>query len=128
MYRLLAGGPGFASLIHSRTLAYGTAAALCASAVAVTAAGVKRLRTFDEQWNLVLATTLLVSPLGWVYYGALLLPGWHGRWPWWLATACWLIPTPWLFAAQPSLLATVLWGSAASWGLLLIWFRALRAS
>jgi hypothetical protein len=24
--------------------------------------------------------------------------------------------------------ATLLWGSAASWGLLLIWFRSLRAS
>ena len=128
-YRLLAGDPAsLASVMHSGTIAYGIAAALCACAAAVTAVGLTRLRTFDDQWNLVLTTTLLVSPLGWVYYGALLLPGWRGRWPGWLATACWLVPTPWLSAGQPSIVATLLWGSAASWGLLLIWFRALRAS
>jgi alpha-1,2-mannosyltransferase len=128
-FRLLAGDPaGLASVMHSRSLAYGVAGALCVVAAAVTVAAVKRLPTFDDQWNLVLTTSLLVCPLGWVYYGALLLPGWRGRWPGWLATACWLVPTPWVFAGQPSPLATMAWGSAASWGLLLIWIRALRPS
>src|SRR4029078_11368213 len=105
-YRLLAGEPGLAPVAHSRMLAYGASAALCAAAAVVAAASARKLRTFDDQWNLVLTTTLLVSPLGWVYYGSLLLPGWRGRWPGWLATACWLLPTPWLFAGQPSMAAT----------------------
>jgi hypothetical protein len=73
----------------------------------------------DRQWTVVLASSLLVSPLGWVYYGVWLLPGLLGKWPGAAATAAWLIPTPWLLFGQPSGLATVLWGSAATWGLVL---------
>jgi len=103
---------------------------LVSSALVVVVAWIAcgRLRSIDDQWSLVLCTSLLICPLGWVYYGCFLLPGWRARWPGTLATACWLIPTPWLGAGQPSPLATVLWGSAASWGLLLIWVRSLRAS
>jgi hypothetical protein len=103
---------------------------LAASAVVVlvTWLACRRLRDVDDQWSLVLCATLLITPLGWVYYGCLLLPGWRARWPGVLATLCWLVPTPWLTAGQPSPLATVAWGSAATWGLLLIWIRALRPS
>lgn len=77
----------------------------------------------DRQWSLVLAASLLLSPVGWVYYGVWLLPGLGFTWPGTAATAAWLIPTPYLLWGQPSTLATALWGSASTWGLLLAFFH-----
>ncbi len=103
------------------------AAALVSSAVAVGAWLLcRRTTSIDHQWSVVMTATLLVCPLGWVYYGVLLLPGWKARWPGAPATACWLIPTPWLLIGQPSRLATLLWGSAATWGLILASVRTWR--
>ena len=82
----------------------------------------------DRQWSLVLCASLLLSPLGWVYYGVWLLPGQHFKWPGSIATAFWLIPTPWLLMTQPSAVATLLWGSAATWGLVLAFVHIARTA
>jgi len=81
----------------------------------------------DAEWSIAVATSLLLSPLGWVYYGVLLLPSLHFRFPGAAATICWLLPTTALLAGQPSALATLLWGSAATWGLVLAFVHIARS-
>jgi hypothetical protein len=128
VFRLFSPNRSFSILVDLGPSAGRLALLLCVATVIATWSFLRRMPLFDDQWTLVLSATLLVCPLGWIYYGCLLLPGWRARWPGFLATACWLIPTPWLIAGQPSVVATLFWGSAATWGLLLIWIRALRPS
>ena len=78
----------------------------------------------DRGWPLLIATALLVNPLGWIYYLWWLLPfvlvAGAGR-----LTACGaalLTVPPWaVFAAQPSAPATVTLGAVYVWGLLCLW-------
>jgi len=101
---------------------------LSAAVAMATCVACRRTVEYDRQFSLVVMGALLICPLGWVYYGCFLLPGWRARWPGALATACWLIPTPWLVAGQPSPLASLLWGSAATWGLVIAWMRTARSA
>jgi hypothetical protein len=94
--------------------------------IVATWAACKRSSDIDRQWNVVVAASLLISPLGWVYYGTLLLPAWRGQWPGLLATGCWLIPTPLIVVGQPSPIATLLWGSAPFWGLALAFVQMVK--
>jgi hypothetical protein len=98
------------------------------SIVVATYVACRRTNDVDRQWSVVLAASLLISPLGWLYYGAWLLPGLRGRWPGWASTACWLVPTPYLVLGQPSALATLTIGSSATWGLLLAFVHIARSA
>jgi hypothetical protein len=119
VFRLLTPNAQFAELAEVGRSARPIAVALSTVVVGITWVLCRKVQDVDVQWSMVTSATLLICPLGWVYYGVLLLPGWRARWPGIPATICWLIPTPWLLAGQPSALATVLWGSAATWGLAL---------
>jgi Glycosyltransferase family 87 len=126
-YRLFTQNTQFAPLA---TLPQGIHWIIGAGSVAIVALCWWRCRLVgdaDRQWSLVLSASLLLSPLGWVYYGVWLLPGLGFNWPGIAATAAWLIPTPYLIWGQPSPLATALWGSAATWGLLLAFLHRPRS-
>lgn len=128
VYRAFTVNPRFASVVDLGHGALWLTAILGAIVAMATWGRCRQLRELDAEWTIVLTATLLICPLGWVYYGCLLLPGWRARWPGILATACWLVPTPWITAGQPSALATVLWGSTATWGLLLAWWHTMRTA
>jgi hypothetical protein len=90
----------------------------------------------DHAVLLLLSSSLLVSPLGWVYYGWFLLPplaalwrsGFRSRQGWLLAPA--VVASFWPLAAtrlgQPSPWATLVFGSVYAWGLLAFWAVVLR--
>jgi len=79
-----------------------------------------------DSWFPLMAASLLASPLGWLHYGAWLLPGtrmaaWtRGAARGWCAP---LILIAWLGNLHPVLWATV--GSWYSWTLLALWWRSL---
>ena len=80
--------------------------------------------SLDRGWPLLIATALLVNPLGWIYYLWWLIPLLIGR-P--IGLACivgfaLLTIAPWtLFTGQPSVLLTVTLASSYVWGLLCVW-------
>jgi alpha-1,2-mannosyltransferase len=85
----------------------------------------------EASWALLVATSLLAFPLGWVYYAwwlapfALLVrvPSWS-----WLALPL-LLPPAWLLAlsSSGSAVAAVSWGSCFTWGALVWWAGLLRS-
>jgi Glycosyltransferase family 87 len=99
----------------------------------LTVAAAVRSKDVDRSWLLLMAGALLWSPLGWIYYGWLLMPPMIGlalrrrlpalMWAWALL---WLWPpyAPPVAAGQP--LAEMTVGSIYFWGLLLLWMGALR--
>jgi alpha-1,2-mannosyltransferase len=126
VYRNFAPNSQFVPLVDWHGAAAAITYAACAVVIGIAWWLCRRHAEIDKQWSIVMTAILLICPLGWVYYGVLLLPGWRARWPGVAATACWLIPTPWLLRGQPSGLATLLWGSAATWGLLLAALHVVR--
>jgi hypothetical protein len=126
-YRLLVENPQFAHLAVSERTVQWVMGVTASAVVVATWWACRVFRDIDREWSIVVCASLLLSPLGWVYYGVWLLPGMAFRWPGRIATACWLVPTPFLIVGQPSLLATALWGSAATWGLLLTFVHIARS-
>jgi hypothetical protein len=87
-----------------------------------------RTRALDDAWMPLVAASLLASPLGWVYYGAWLLPGTRAE-QWTKGVALgWCAPllaVGGLGFVNPWFGATV--GSCYGWTLLAIWFGAVRS-
>ena len=80
--------------------------------------------SLDRGWPLLIATALLVNPLGWIYYIWWLIPLLIGRpiGAVTLAGFALLTVAPWaIFAGQPSVLLTVTLAASYVWGLLLVW-------
>lgn len=101
------------------------AAAVALGATILTAV---RSTDLDHAWLLLLSGSLLWSPLGWIYYGWLLMPpalalGVKARLPplIWAWVLLWLWPpyTPRLSSGPPIVASTL--GSIYFWGLLLMW-------
>jgi len=80
--------------------------------------------SLDRGWPLLIATSLLVNPLGWIYYIWWLIPLLIGR-PLGaptLAGFALLTVAPWaIFSGQPSVLLTVTLAASYVWGLLCVW-------
>lgn len=124
--------PGFVA----RTVgAHGARAAQVVAGVGVllTVVVAARSRQIDKSWLLLMAGALLWSPLGWVYYGWLLMPpivalAINGRLPllaWgWILLWLWPPYTPSFATARPEVASTI--GSVYFWGLLLLWIAAIQ--
>lgn len=105
--------------------------------VSIAIIGIVTLRTATRSVDHAFASTvlgaLLISPLGWVYYHWLALPGclalWRQRRPLtaWLGLAGLAVPLISLVAFQPAPLATVTIGSAYTWSTLLLWLAVVRS-
>ena len=114
-------------------------------AVPVAIVALVRLRQLqrDRQFLVVTITALLLSPLGWIYYGWFLLPP--------LAASCksgelttsgrallllgigtlgFLVPppVPWTVLHWREIFSTVTFGSVYSWGLIALWFAAISTA
>jgi hypothetical protein len=97
--------------------------------LAVVTAWATRNRDVKEAWLPVVASSLLASPLGWVYYGAWLLPGTTlAHWTKWPGLG-WCAPL--IAVATVSNLGAPLWATIGSWyglTLLTLWWTALTAT
>jgi glycosyl transferase family 87 len=97
----------------------------------------------DRQFLVVTITALLVSPLGWIYYGWFLLPPFaaccksgelstSGRALLFFAvgTLGFLIPppVPWTILSWRDVFSTVTFGSVYSWALIAFWFASISIS
>jgi hypothetical protein len=80
----------------------------------------------NDSWFSLMAASLLASPLGWIHYGAWLLPGTRlAAWTHGLARG-WCVPV--LVVASLGNLNPVLWatvGSCYGWPLVALWWRSL---
>ena len=103
--------------------------------VLVTVAVAYRTHSVNRAWLLMMIGALLWSPLGWIYYGWILMPpavAWalEGRMPRliWAGAMLWLWPpyTPSLSEASPFVAGTA--GSVYFWGLLLAWVGAAQGA
>lgn len=89
-------------------------------------------RSVDHACASTVLGALLISPLGWVYYHWLALPGclalWRRGTPRLAAAGLALLAIPLIFivAFQPSPLATLTIGSSYTWATLLLWLAVVR--
>jgi hypothetical protein len=90
-------------------------------------------RSIDHMFAAIVLGSLLVSPLGWVYYLWLALPGCLALWSFraplgaWLGLAILCVP---LFALrwwQPGALATLTIGSSYAWATLALWIAVVSS-
>jgi len=88
-----------------------------------------RTRTLEDAWFALIAASLLASPLGWIYYGAWLLPGTRAT-EWTRGVALgWCMPL--ITVAGLGNLSPVLWatiGSCYGLTLLALWWRSVGRS
>jgi len=88
-----------------------------------------RTRTLEDAWFALIAASLLASPLGWIYYGAWLLPGTRATdWTRGVARA-WCMPL--LIVTGLGNLSPVFWatiGSCYGLTLLALWWRSVARS
>lgn len=88
-----------------------------------------RVWAVSDSWFPLMAASLLASPLGWIHYGAWLLPGTRlAAWTRGIARA-WC--TPMLVVATLGNLNPLLWATVGSWygwTLLALWWRSLSPS
>jgi hypothetical protein len=97
----------------------------------VTLLTLRRTRDTDVVFASTTLASLLVSPLGWVYYLWLVFPGALGRWRQHTprvavaGLALLMIPLVILWWFQPSGLATMTLGSVYSWGTLSLWIASV---
>lgn len=108
---------------------------VAAAGVLVTVAVAYRAHSVDRAWLLMMIGALLWSPLGWIYYGWILMPpavAWalEGRMPRliWAGAMLWLWPpyTPALSEASAVVAGTA--GSVYFWGLLFAWIGAAQGA
>jgi len=81
-----------------------------------------RDRDVDVSWPALMASALLASPLGWVYYLWWVLPGTRPSRMLLISPLLW-VPFAYITIGQPAGWATATIGSVYSWGLLLAWSR-----
>ncbi len=123
--RTLAPNPDFAPLLIRPSLVT-PLWLIGASVVSIVSMFVAR-RSVDHAFGVIILGSLLVSPLGWVYYLWLALPPcvalWHNRVPRVsiLGLVALTVPLVALLAYQPQPLATATIASAYSWGTLALW-------
>jgi hypothetical protein len=97
----------------------------------LTLLAIRHSRNVDNVFAATTLASLLVSPLGWVYYLWLAVPGVIGEWrrriPMAAAIGLFLLAVPLvvLTSFQPSRMATLLLGSVYSWGTLCVWVACL---
>ena len=111
-------------------------------AVPVAAATLLRVRGLarDRQFLLIMSTALLVSPLGWIYYGWFLLPPFAGSCKSGVLPASTLTlaligtailgflvppPIPYAILSWRDVFSTVTFGSVYSWSLIALWIVAM---
>ncbi len=104
--------PGFARLLY------------LVSAVAIVVVTLIRTRDrdVDGSWPALVASALLASPLGWVYYLWWMLPGTRPSRVLLMSPLLW-VPFAYITIGQPAGWATATIGSVYAWGLLLAWSR-----
>lgn len=85
-----------------------------------------RTRTVDRSWPALMASALLASPLGWLYYASWMLPGVKPSRLLVRSPLLW-IPMVYLTRGQPSPWATLTFASIYNWGLLIAWVGFLVA-
>jgi hypothetical protein len=112
---------------------HGRVAALALGGLVLVGA-LRRTRALDSNGSLLLMllTSILISPLGWVSYGMLLfgpIITWLRQGHRWPPTA-WLlwIPPPLMHFGTSSLVLRVTWVSAYTWGLLALWVAIARSA
>jgi alpha-1,2-mannosyltransferase len=95
------------------------------SAVAIVVVTLVRTRDrdVDRSWPALMASALLASPLGWVYYLWWMLPGTRPSRVLLLSPLLW-VPFAYVTIGQPAGWATATIGSVYGWGLLLAWTRS----
>jgi hypothetical protein len=128
IFRLFTANPQFAAFELAPPIVRVLLCIAVAAAIIACWRACRRTANLDVQWSAVMAASLLLSPLGWVYYGVWLLPGLGNAWPGVVSTFFWLVPVPWIFWGQPSAWWTAVIGSAATWGLVAAFAFILRSS
>jgi alpha-1,2-mannosyltransferase len=110
------------------------AGALALIAIVMGMLAARRAPDLDTAVLIVLTTSLLASPLGWVYYvpivaGPVLAMRKAGNLSAWVfvALAGFMIPHLWIFPFPSRLFALTL-GSVYTWSLLMLWAQAVRPS
>jgi hypothetical protein len=127
--RCFAASPYFTPFVENRPAIVGLWAASSAAIVALTVAAWRR--SVDHGVAATLLASLLVSPLGWVYYAWLAVAPctalWARRRPSLVVVGfvCLLVPFFATVAGQPHAWATATIGSAYTWGLLALWAGVL---
>jgi len=82
-----------------------------------------RQRDIEESWTPLMASALLASPLGWLYYGCWLLPG---RRPFRLLFQAPMLWVPVFYVKLPgSYFLAATYHSRYFWGFALVWFLSL---
>jgi hypothetical protein len=131
--RLFSESPYFQAVMTAPRIQQAGTLATVAVIGGLTALFTSRTRSVDAGWALCIAAALLISPLGWTYYGWLLFrPLTQLQLPRWIAAAvfaCWFVPpTLLVLMAKGSMMRTATIGSAYTYGLLLLWGGLLAAS
>lgn len=91
-------------------------------------------RSTDHGFAATILAAVLISPLGWIYYGWLVVGPCAALWRRtrprivWFGLAALAVPLPLVTAFQPSAIATITWGSAYTWGILSLWLGVLASS
>ena len=88
----------------------------------------RRTTSLDQQWLLVLSATILIFPLGWVYYALWLLPSQLALGMPRLSALLWLVPFLMLATTPLGPWVNVTLLSSYAWGLLYWWGDAVAAS
>lgn len=83
-----------------------------------------RNRSVDDSWPALMASALLASPLGWLYYTWWILPGLKPSRLLVRSPVLWL-PLMFVVRGQPSRWATLTYASMFTWGLLIAWMSCL---
>lgn len=112
------GAPPLADVPRVATALYLVAAV---SIVVVTLVRTRR-SDVDTSWPALMASALVASPLGWVYYLWWMLPGTRPSRILLMSPLIW-VPFAYSTIGQPAAWATATIGSVYSWGLLLAWSR-----
>jgi hypothetical protein len=81
-----------------------------------------RDRSVDASWPALMASALVASPLGWVYYLWWMVPGTRPSRVLLISPLLW-VPFAYITLGQPAGWASATVGSVYSWGLLLAWTR-----
>ena len=86
-----------------------------------------RGRTIEESWTLLMATALLASPLGWIYYIWWVVPGVRPVRLLFRSPLLW-VPYAFVTVQPPNRLIAATLASMYFWGLFLLWLEEFRPS